>query len=117
MALVLGAENTRTITVEIVQPLDGSKSKTHTALAEFELMPTDSWRELLQSNEPVIDTVLDKLKALPLMDDTGTSLELTDDTKKILLDCRWAHKGLIDGFMAVQSGMTAEAYKKAKLKN
>jgi len=117
MALVLGQENTRDILVDMVQPLPGNKSKTHSALAEFKLMKTEAWRELLKSDEPVIDVVLENLVALPLADDTGQPLELTDETKKTLLDCRWAHKGLIDGFMAVQSGMTAADYKKAKLKN
>ena len=117
MALVIGEENTRDILVELVQPLTGGKTKTHHVLAEFEVMDTATWRDLMSSQQPVIEVVLASLVALPLTDASGQAVALTDDTKTLLLNTRWTHVGLIDGFMAVQSGISSEAYKKAKLKN
>jgi hypothetical protein len=117
MALVIGEENTREILVELVQPLKGGKTKTHHVLAEFEVMDTATWRELLSSQQPVIEVALASLVALPMTDTSGQDVALTDDTKALLLNTRWIHAGLIDGFMAVQSGISSEAYKKAKLKN
>lgn len=117
MALVIGEETTRDILVELVQPVKGGKTKTHTLLAEFEVMDTAAWRDLMSSQQPVIEVVLDTLVALPLVDASLQEVALTSETKTLLLNTRWTHTGLIDGFMAVQSGISSEAYKKAKLKN
>lgn len=116
MALVLGDAKSRVIDCVFENPTQERGQKIIVPVG-FKVLPTDDWRELLKSSDFLVDAVIDAIVSIDLRNEVGEKLPFDDEARRMLLDTRWTHAGLIDGFMAVQSGLTVDAYKKAKAKN
>jgi hypothetical protein len=121
MALVLGNKESRKVELEASEPLEGGKLKNHRFAVEFKLLPKADWDNLFKSDNAsilMIDAAMDSIKNIDgIVDENGSAVEYDDNVKLAILNERWLHESIIDGFMAVNLGKTLSAYRSAKLKN
>ncbi len=119
MALKIGKKETRVISITAIEPLDKDKTKTHSFEAEFKILPKDDWQALLKDNDSlIIDIAYENLVDVQdIVDESGSPVAFDNDVKQEMMNQPWLNKSVIDGFMAVQGGVTNAEYKRQKLKN
>lgn len=118
MALVLGSQTSRTITIEAIEPLENSQKK-HTFRAEFPIIPTKQWsQEIKEETRAVVDVLDEHLINIPdLKDEDGNDISFTYETKQAVLNTPWLILPLWKAFLAVQNGLTDSEYRKQLAKN
>jgi hypothetical protein len=120
MALILGSNDSKKIEVDAVEALENGKTKTHKFTVEYRVLPKAEWDATFNSKSDLlmIDVAMDAVKSIDgIVDEGGNPVAYDDDVKQAILNCRWLHEPIADGFMAVNNGKTLSAYRALKLKN
>ncbi len=120
MALKLGSQKTRKLTVEAVEPLDFGKTKVHKFDVELEIIPKTQWEAMFKGDSKPSDSevLTQTLKdVVGLVDESDNPIAFDDDIKAAMLEEPWLVAALIDQQVAIQVGKTGAEYRRLKLKN
>ncbi len=143
--LVSGNKGTRTVQIEAKEPGDKDKFTLHKLDVEYDIIDRDQWKsmsdrwdelnqkrlrmsrdndyfmteeELQEAQEPLHDIAKPYIRNIgPVLDENKQPVEFTDAIKDGLMKHPWLQQPLVDGFLAVQRGLTMADYKKLRAKN